>query len=96
MAATLPDARKYVIPGKVKYIYDGSGRVLRALEVGHQVAAFYETRSKAIHWMVVTISGMKWQVAFVSIICLQETIPPRGNCSSLNSKELISIYTVRC
>ena len=31
-------------------IYDGRGQVVRALDVGHQVAAFYETRSKAIHW----------------------------------------------
>ena len=31
-------------------IYDGSGQVVRTLDVGHQVAAFYETRSKAIHW----------------------------------------------
>ena len=31
-------------------IYDGRGRVVRALEIGHQIAAFYETRSKAIYW----------------------------------------------
>ena len=31
-------------------IYDGRGQVVRALDIGHQVAAFYETRSKAIHW----------------------------------------------
>ena len=31
-------------------IYDGSGQVVRTLDVGHQIAAFYETRSKAIHW----------------------------------------------
>ena len=31
-------------------IYDGRGQVVRALDVGHQVAAFYETRSKAIYW----------------------------------------------
>ena len=31
-------------------IYDGRGQVVRALDVGHRVAAFYETRSKAIHW----------------------------------------------
>ena len=31
-------------------IYDGSGRVVRTLDVGHQIAAFYETRSQAIHW----------------------------------------------
>ena len=31
-------------------IYDQSGRIVRTLEVGHRVAAFYETRSKAIYW----------------------------------------------
>ena len=31
-------------------IYDQSGQIVRTLEVGHRVAAFYESRSKAIHW----------------------------------------------
>ena len=31
-------------------IYDGSGRVVRTLDVGHQVAAVYESRSKAVYW----------------------------------------------
>ena len=31
-------------------IYDGVGRVVRTLEIGHQVAAVYESRSKAIYW----------------------------------------------
>ena len=31
-------------------IYDGSGRVVRTLNVGHRTAAFYESRSKAIYW----------------------------------------------
>ena len=31
-------------------IYDGSGRVVRTLDVGHQTAAFYESRAKAIYW----------------------------------------------
>ena len=31
-------------------IYDSTGRVVRTLEVGHRVAAFYESRSKAIYW----------------------------------------------
>ena len=31
-------------------IYDGSGRVVRTLDVGHRVAAVYESRSKAIYW----------------------------------------------
>ena len=31
-------------------IYDGEGQVVRTLDVGHRVAAFYETRSKAIYW----------------------------------------------
>ena len=31
-------------------IYDGAGQVVRALAVGHRVAAFYESRSKAIYW----------------------------------------------
>ena len=72
-------------------IYDGSGRVVRALEVGHQIAAFYESWSKAIYWDGQTISGKKWQVAFISIICLQETIPPRGRRSSLITQ--VATYT---
>ena len=31
-------------------IYDQSGQVVRTLDVGHQVAAVYETQSKAIYW----------------------------------------------
>ena len=31
-------------------IYDGSGQVVRTLDAGYQIAAFYETRSKAIYW----------------------------------------------
>ena len=31
-------------------IYDGNGQVVRTLEIGHRVAAIYESRSKAIYW----------------------------------------------
>ena len=31
-------------------IYNGSGRVVRTLDVGHRTAAFYESRAKAIYW----------------------------------------------
>ena len=31
-------------------IYDGSGQVVRTLDVGHQVAAVYESQSKAVYW----------------------------------------------
>ena len=31
-------------------IYDGEGRIVRTLDVGHRSAAFYESRSKAIYW----------------------------------------------
>ena len=31
-------------------IYDGSGRVVRTLDVGHRIASIYESRSKAVHW----------------------------------------------
>ena len=31
-------------------IYDGSGRVVRTLDVGHRIASAYESRSKAIYW----------------------------------------------
>ena len=31
-------------------IYDGSGQLVRTLEIGHQIAAVYESRSKAIYW----------------------------------------------
>ena len=31
-------------------IYDQTGRVVRTLEVGHRVAAVYESRSKAVYW----------------------------------------------
>ena len=31
-------------------IYDGNGRVVRTLNVGHRIAAIYESRSKAIYW----------------------------------------------
>ena len=31
-------------------IYNGSGQVVRTLDVGHQSAAVYESRSKAIYW----------------------------------------------
>ena len=31
-------------------IYDGAGQVVRTLDVGHRIAAVYESRSKAIYW----------------------------------------------
>ena len=31
-------------------IYDTAGQIVRTLEVGHRIAAVYESRSKAIHW----------------------------------------------
>ena len=31
-------------------IYDGAGQVVRTIDVGHQTAATYENRSKAIYW----------------------------------------------
>ena len=31
-------------------IYDGNGRVVRTLNVGHRTAAVYESQSKAIYW----------------------------------------------
>ena len=31
-------------------IYDSSGQVIRTIDVGHQVAAAYESRAKAIYW----------------------------------------------
>ena len=31
-------------------IYDGSGQVVRTLDVGHQTAAVYENQSKAVYW----------------------------------------------
>ncbi len=31
-------------------IYDQSGQVVRTIDVGHQVAAVYENRAKAIYW----------------------------------------------
>ncbi len=31
-------------------IYDGAGQAVRTIEVGHQTAAVYENRSKAIYW----------------------------------------------
>ena len=31
-------------------IYDGTGQAVRTLDVGHQIAAVYESRSKAIYW----------------------------------------------
>ena len=31
-------------------IYDGAGQVVRTINVGHQTAAAYESRSQAIHW----------------------------------------------
>ena len=31
-------------------IYDGSGGVVRTLEIGHRIASVYKSRSKAIYW----------------------------------------------
>ena len=31
-------------------IYDGAGQVVRTIDLGHQTAAVYESRSKAIYW----------------------------------------------
>ena len=31
-------------------IYDQSGQIVRTLDIGHRLAGYYETRSKAVHW----------------------------------------------
>ena len=31
-------------------IYDGTGQIVRAIDVGHQIANVYESRSKAVYW----------------------------------------------
>ena len=31
-------------------IYDGTGHIVRTLEVGHRIASAYENRSKAVYW----------------------------------------------
>ena len=31
-------------------IYDGRGRAVRTLEIGHRISGFYEDRSQAIYW----------------------------------------------
>ena len=31
-------------------IYNQTGQVVRTLEVGHQIASAYESRSKAVYW----------------------------------------------
>ena len=31
-------------------IYDGAGQVVRTIDVGHQIAAVYQNRSKAVYW----------------------------------------------
>ena len=31
-------------------IYDTAGQIIRTLDIGHRIAAVYESRSKAIHW----------------------------------------------
>ena len=31
-------------------IYDQTGQIVRTLDVGHQIAAVYEGRSKAVYW----------------------------------------------
>ena len=31
-------------------IYDGNGQIVRTLDVGHQAASIYESRSKAVYW----------------------------------------------
>ena len=31
-------------------IYDQTGQVVRTIDVGHQIASVYESRSKAIYW----------------------------------------------
>ena len=31
-------------------IYDATGQIVRTIEVGHRIAAAYESQPKAIHW----------------------------------------------
>ena len=58
-------------------IYDGNGRVVRTLDVGHQVAAVYESRSKRSIGMAETRSVSRWQAVCISITYPQGIIPPR-------------------
>ena len=47
-------------------IYDGNGQIVRTLDMGHQTAAAYESRSKAVYGMVETMSASRWQVVCIS------------------------------
>ena len=57
-------------------IYDRSGRVVRTLEVGHRIAAVYESRSKAIYWDGRNNVGETIASGVYFITCLQAIIPP--------------------
>ena len=60
-------------------IYDQSGQVVRTLDVGHQTAAVYENRSKAVYWDGRNGLGEQWQAVCTSIICRQAIIPLRDD-----------------
>ena len=49
-------------------IYDQAGQVVRTIDVGHQPAAVYESRSQAIYWDGRNQSVSKWQAESTSTI----------------------------
>ena len=60
-------------------IYDLNGQIVRTIDVGHQIAAVYEKRSKAIYWDGTERNrASRSQAVSTSITYPQATIPPRG------------------
>ena len=67
-------------------IYDGRGRAVRTLEIGHRIAAFYESRSEAIHWDGHNEFGEGVASGVYFYHLSAGTFPPRGKCSSSSRK----------
>ena len=67
-------------------IYDTNGIMVRRLDVGHQLAGFYEAGRKQSTGMVEMNLAKGWQAACISIACPQGLFRPRGRCLSSNRK----------
>ena len=61
-------------------IYDRTGQVIRTIDIGHQTAATYENRSKAIHWDGRNQVGEPVASGVYSTTSPQAIIPPPAKC----------------
>lgn len=62
------------------HIYAMNGTLVRTLSLGHQSVGMYQSRSRAAYWDGKNEYGEKWQVAYISTLSPEATLPLRVRC----------------